>query len=134
MILCALFLFSTFISVYAIKFTFLSVLVSVAGIVYPFALFYYRLKYIFDDEGNILDNINFLDKKLETIGIKLPYRRNAIETLVLPFAYILLNVAISYKNIKYFKVPTYTELINLVGLKCFVVSSCAVYCLSLIHI
>lgn len=125
--LCAAFLFTAFVSVYVIEFTCIGVIVSVGGVMYMFVLFYYCMKYILDDEGDTLDNINFLDKKLESLGIKVPHRRNKIESLMLPIAYVLLNIIMSYKHSKYMVLRTAKETINLIGSTCFVVTGSVTY-------
>lgn len=124
---CATCMLGIFMSVYAVEFTYISVMTSIGGDIFLFATMYYRIKYILFDEGNLLDNIHYLDKKLESLNMRIPHGRNCILAATYTVIYLSLNMIMNYKNFRYMELPQATKSLSVLGSTCFIILSAVTY-------
>ena len=100
-VLCSVYVFGIFMSAYAITYTYVGVVTSVAGAILLLVLCYYRIMDVSFGDRQTLNGIDSLDKKLESLGIKIPHRRNEILCLVFLFVYVFVKAAVVCKNLNY---------------------------------
>ena len=99
--------------------THMSVLAPVGEVLWVIVLFYYHIKHTLFGDGNTFDSISYLDKKLESLHIKIPHRQNEIISSVCIIVIMLLNMMMLCKIISHR--PGMNDAISVIGPVCYIV-------------
>lgn len=126
---CPVIIFNILVALSLIDFSYMGVMIPIEILLSIFMLLYYRIKYIYYGDGNIIGSIDCLDKKLETLNVSIPHGRNKI----ISFAYIAVNFLVFgvrfYQNFDHFmllNVKKMNGVIDLAGNICFCVFAAAI--------
>lgn len=81
----------------------------------------YRVEYVLCGDGNILENIDYVDRKLESVNGNVPHRRNNLKCTAFTIISFLVTALMIYKTLRTLKYPERIEMVKIIGFRCYTV-------------